>query len=970
MTPAAGRGLAVQVFVDQDWSIRRSVSAAARFGSALTLLLLATSIQAGNAHSSGESEATAAVVGTAARRPTRGSSSVPELSPLGLGNAGSLDGSSLPGQTARRTLQWASGASRSSGTSLNSAAASAGAAAAAEAAEAQASLDGSGGGRRRLTRSKPKTIAKRAPARGGEYVSLGKVRAFEGDVKETQSLAQALQHRTYKRELILLTDTRPRAALQSFDNLAQLGLVHVLWLTSNQASCAAMRKLYAARNQVRAARGAWGNSTSAGATAGAGTASGSDPAGSASASDLILRVAAAADAATGGYSVSGVPPQLADDDLMGCAWYTQDFPAGFIGHRRLMMKRLMLTARTLTLGYSVLSLDTDVVVYRDPYPYFKSPPYDRMHAIVGKAYRQGGLVNTGVTYYQNASRTGPTAWMVAEVVDRNLRWLEHNVSMPHMSTGVSLGGGGGGSRGGGPTVMPHQADTRGCWDQFLFGDVVLSSMVGKLVMYYCARPLSLSSGRAQRQRAGRKKEEEDGWSGRHRAALGLGEEQTPTDLLMLETTEVQGDKAMEPLVGATFYETQWVNLTIAPDPPPLLPAEPGYSLPPLLPGGVAEAFKAVLAADAKFAEAAISSGGGGAEARVDGGVAPPPASRPMERLAYAADWLVGGWVYRGMQGYWDPILTNGKPKQVFGHLVRAPGPTSVGKDAVRMQYGEYDWELAAVQAGGPYPFLGSPDPKELPRVVALLPDLDLTVDTGPDWSNLARGLVTVALVTGRRVVWPSVPCSGSDLVQPKPGSRKALPLNANLRFFSYGPWQPSLRCVPSNLFHHKCLFERMSLLPDNTTTAAAATATATGTASAAPAASTAEAPESGDGEGESQYYITGPRGLLPAEFALLLKLLPEAEAAPGPHNTVHLQGNDDYESGGEKPIMFDEPPRVDNVAYVPAPSVVKSLREGALAQQRVIYLAQRTFLTKLDKLNEPDLVSKYRAFKHECPALK
>lgn len=26
--------------------------------------------------------------------------------------------------------------------------------------------------------------------------------------------------------------------------------------------------------------------------------------------------------------------------------------------------------------------------------------------------------------------------------------------------------------------------------------------------------------------------------------------------------------------------------------------------------------------------------------------------------------------------------------QVFAHLVRAPGPTSVGKDAVRMQYGE------------------------------------------------------------------------------------------------------------------------------------------------------------------------------------------------------------------------------------------------------------------------------------------
>ncbi len=56
--------------------------------------------------------------------------------------------------------------------------------------------------------------------------------------------------------------------------------------------------------------------------------------------------------------------------------------------------------------------------------------------------------------------------------------------------------------------------------------------------------------------------------------------------------------------------------------------------------------------------------------------------------------------------------------------------------------------------------------------------------------------------------------------------------------------------------------------------------------------------------------------------------------------------------------------------YVKALAVAKALREGPLAAQRVLYLAQRTFLTQLDKLGEPALMTAYRTFRHECPALK
>ncbi len=49
---------------------------------------------------------------------------------------------------------------------------------------------------------------------------------------------------------------------------------------------------------------------------------------------------------------------------------------------------------------------------------------------------------------------------------------------------------------------------------------------------------------------------------------------------------------------------------------------------------------------------------------------------------------------------------------------------------------------------------------------------------------------------------------------------------------------------------------------------------------------------------------------------------------------------------------------------------MKALREGPLAEQPVLYFAQRTFLTQLDKLGDPDLLNRYRTLRNECPALR
>ncbi|KAG2427030.1 hypothetical protein HYH02_014676 [Chlamydomonas schloesseri] len=973
-------------------------------------------------------------------------------------------------------------------------------------------------------RAKGKAVG-RKPTPLSRYVSVGRVRPFTGDVGPAPALVLALESRSVHREVILITDTRPRSALQLADNLLQLGFAHTLWLTSGHSACSAAERLRAGRDALRAARSGGSSSSGSGSGSGSGSSSeGSDRSSSSSdggseggeaaaaAAAALRRLAAAATgassaAAAAASSSSGALPPLNHTALMlrmleaaaledgspapfaaaapaaagaadalACAWYAQPFPAGFTGHRRLMMKRVMLMARAVRLGYNVLSLDTDVVVLRDPYPHLKAPPYGAMHMVVGRSVRGGGVVNTGVMYVQNASRHGPISWLLAEVVDRNLRWVEHNVSMPHMAAAaaaaaasasavaaaasggagaVAAGGGGGG--GGAVRLMPHQADSRGCWDQFLFGDVVLTGMTGKVVLLYCARPNTRPSGgakgalaglaaaaAARRGGGGGGAAEEGGssWADKHRVAMGLADNDGPTDLMVHEVTV--SDQAHAALVAARTYTTTWVNISVPRAATPLLPAEPGYSLPGLKQGFSADAFQKQLAADAKHLELRrrlrrlgrrlarrrrrgrrlleeeegmeheeeeedqeegaglektaeegeegdsgslgqgrrlmAADGAGGEAAAAAAAAALPPERRAMERLAYAADWLIGGWPQRGALGLWDPLLTSGKQRQVFAHLVRAPGPTSVGKDAVRMQYGEYDWELAALAGGGPFPFLGSPDPAEPPRLVALLPEVDTACDSHTAWTNTARGLVQVALLTGRRLVWPSIPCADSGpWVSPNPGSRRSLPLNVNLKFLAHGvgfgtkdgrgPGGGGLQCTPALIFHHKCLYERHVVIRNDSVTAAAAAA---GTLGAAGGSGAASGMDGGDGEAGPEYdvRVEGPRALLPAEFQLYRRLLPGREGEPGPHNTVHLQGDDGEYEDGEKPIMFDEPPRAAGVVYIKAAAVAKALREGPLAAQRVLYLAQRTFLTQLDKLGEPGLMTAYRTFRHECPALK
>lgn len=79
--------------------------------------------------------------------------------------------------------------------------------------------------------------------------SLGKTRPYTGDISRQGELRKALDARSYKKEVIIITSTsdhRMLPLLLVLDNLAQLGMDHVLILSLNHDSCTSISQHAAA----------------------------------------------------------------------------------------------------------------------------------------------------------------------------------------------------------------------------------------------------------------------------------------------------------------------------------------------------------------------------------------------------------------------------------------------------------------------------------------------------------------------------------------------------------------------------------------------------------------------------------------------------------------------------------------------------------------------------------------------------
>ena len=72
--------------------------------------------------------------------------------------------------------------------------------------------------------------------------------------------------------------------------------------------------------------------------------------------------------------------------------------------------------RAVRLGYNVLMTDNDVVMFDDPYLYFKSPPFSHFTVLNQQEWPTApGSASGGFIYIQNAQSNGPTAWLFIEV---------------------------------------------------------------------------------------------------------------------------------------------------------------------------------------------------------------------------------------------------------------------------------------------------------------------------------------------------------------------------------------------------------------------------------------------------------------------------------------------------------------------------------------------------------------------------
>eukprot|EP00798_Chlamydomonas_sp_ICE-L_P030110 gene30110-35086_t len=204
------------------------------------------------------------------------------------------------------------------------------------------------------------------------YCSLGRTKAYTGDIHGGRALRDASEARSFKKEIVLMCSSAGYllAIKQATMNLERLGMEHVMVLGFTEKDCEVLSKELPSYGCV------W---------------------------DHFMLPMVGKDI----YRVAKAVP------LWHNRWRTM--------------------ARQARLGYNVLSIDTDVVFYHDPYRFFKAPPFKK-YVIINQPetlysssdYHHVNAANGGIIYVQNASPTGPAAWLLAEVSDRILRFLDDN----------------------------------------------------------------------------------------------------------------------------------------------------------------------------------------------------------------------------------------------------------------------------------------------------------------------------------------------------------------------------------------------------------------------------------------------------------------------------------------------------------------------------------------------------------------
>ncbi|KAG2452511.1 hypothetical protein HYH02_002750 [Chlamydomonas schloesseri] len=395
---------------------------------------------------------------------------------------------------------------------------------------------------------------------------------------------------------------------------------------------------------------------------------------------------------------------------LACAWSSQSFTST----TKYLLDRVVFLARASRLGTNVLMLDSDVIPQADLYSHLKAPD---MGNVTLAAMRDGnGWLNCGVVYAQNVAPDGPTAYVLAEIVDRLERWAE------------------------GATHLSSRGNPAHCWDQQMYSDTLLSALAGRPISYGCW----------YRHEGARRA----AWEVAHQRVFGT-QETGPLE----NQHYLQGALLSWPAeLAAPGYPHKkseiWTGEMHVPNARGEWPAELGGPLYPPQRGPSSTAFMELIKSDGlplwpdpedpKQAEAGAAK---------------------MEIFSFLPQWLAESWSSGGGLGYWYPGLRGDRPAVALAHMVHVPGGPS-NKLTVKAASGNWDWDVAHAasrappEQGGSGPFFASKTAAPLPDVLAYSGEIENRAWASEDeFAAATLALLRLAMEVGRAAAFPALRCN-------------------------------------------------------------------------------------------------------------------------------------------------------------------------------------------------------------------
>jgi hypothetical protein len=404
-----------------------------------------------------------------------------------------------------------------------------------------------------------------------------------------------------------------------------------------------------------------------------------------------------------------------------CIWSTtpgkDDLEASDV--QRILMQRFFLILRMVRLGVNVLNLDSDAYVYRDPYVYLKSPPFENQEIIAMRDIWGHSGSNTGAIYAQNIKPDSSSAWFLGEVVDRIIRTLESADWLTEHKPGI---------------IISHTVV-----DQFIFDDVIGSAYAGQMIAPI--GDVHYHDGLPEERRTEIKTATSEIFSWGNAFSQQQSVEYPDSWSELTKTDFQDGKLATMSFKIPSALKGSMVDLF---DGKPLLPPRKNVS----------QAIMDVLASEGPMWPDPWTSTNKGNRNNY---------SNSMNgTFAFAPEFLISAWASRGNGGLWAAA------KQVVAHIVFIAipewGSNSAWKQVALKATQSWNWEVTnAFHPNLPFPGT-STEAYPIPRVLVLAPGVLQYSRNVEEFRHMSVTLAKLASRLGRVLVAPEVPCDATPWV--------------------------------------------------------------------------------------------------------------------------------------------------------------------------------------------------------------